>query len=59
MTLKNDEKSEEELTYCFRIGICRILTRELKSLKNSHFNGLLLTKGYNVWAKKVQRSYIL
>ena len=28
------------------------------SLKNLHFNGLLLTKVYNVWAKNVQGSYI-
>ena len=34
------------------------MTRASKSLKNLHFNGLLLTKVYNAWAKKVQRSYI-
>ena len=28
------------------------------SLKNLHFNGLLLTKVYNVWTKKVQWSYV-
>ena len=39
-------------------GIWRILTQALKNLKNLHFNGLLLTKVYNVWAKKVQRSYV-
>ena len=39
-------------------GIWRILTRALENLKNLHFNGLLLTKVYNVWAKKVQRSYV-
>ena len=39
-------------------GIWRILTWALKNLKNLHFNGLLLTKVYNVWAKKVQRSYV-
>ena len=33
-------------------GIWRILTRALKSLKNLHFNRLLLNKVYNVWAKK-------
>ena len=38
--------------------IWRILTRALENLKNLHFNGLLLTKVYNVWAKKVQRSYV-
>ena len=36
----------------------RVFTRELASLKNSHFNRLLLTKVYNVWVKKVQRSSI-
>ena len=33
-------------------GIWRILTWALENLKNLHFNGLLLTKVYNVWAKK-------
>ena len=33
-------------------GIRRILTRALQNLKNLHFNGLLLNKVYNVWAKK-------
>ena len=39
-------------------GIWRILTGELESLKNIHFNGLLLTKLYNVWAKKEQGRYV-
>ena len=39
-------------------GIWWILTRELESPKTLHFNGLPLTKLYNVWAKKVQRSYV-
>ena len=33
-------------------GIWQILTRALKNLKNFHFKGLLLTKVYNIWAKK-------
>ena len=33
-------------------GIWRILTWALGSLKNVHFNGLVLTKIYNVWPKK-------
>ena len=33
-------------------GIWRILTPALENLKNFHFNGLLLSKAYNVWAKK-------
>ena len=32
-------------------GIWRMLTRALKSLKNLHFDLLLLHKVYNVWAK--------
>ena len=38
--------------------IWRILIRDLGSLRNLHFNWLLLTKVYNAWAKKVQLSYI-
>ena len=32
--------------------IWRSLTRALENIKNLHFNGLLLNKVYNVWAKK-------
>ena len=34
------------------------MSRALENLENLHFNGLLLTIVYNVWAKKVQRSYV-
>ena len=34
------------------------MTKALESLKNFHFNGLLLIKVYNILAKKVQRSYV-
>ena len=40
MTLKNHEKSEEELTRRFKIDI--------SNLTNFDSNGLLLTKVYNV-----------
>ena len=40
------------------LTIWRISTRALKSLKNLHFNGLLLNEVYNVWAKKAQRNMI-
>ena len=52
MTMRNDAKFEEDLTCQFKIDmrIWRILTRPLQNLKNLHFNGLLLTKVYNVWA---------
>ena len=36
----------------------RILTRELETIKNLHFNRLLLTKLYNVWAIKMYRGVI-
>ena len=39
-------------------GIWRSLTRALENLKNVHFNCLPLTKVYNVWAKKVEGSYV-
>ena len=60
MTLKNDEKSEEELTCRFKIDIRNLINFDLRtqSLKRLHFNGLLLTKVYNVLAKKVQRIYV-
>ena len=60
MTIDNDVTFEEELTSRFKIDttIWWILNRALKCLKNVHFNGLLLTKVYNVWAKKVQKNYV-
>ena len=59
ITMKNDAKFEEKLT-CFEIDtrIWRIFTRALKCLKKLQFNGLLLTKVYNAWAKKVQKNYV-
>ena len=50
MTLRNYEKSEEELTSRFKIDISNLtnLTRALESLKNLYFNGLLLTKVYAI-----------
>ena len=51
MAMKNDAKFEEELTCQFKIDM-RNLTRALENLKNLHFNGLLLNKVHNIWAKK-------
>ena len=39
-------------------GIWRILTGALKNPQNLHFKRMLLTKVCNVWANKVQRSYV-
>ena len=42
MTMKNDAKFEEELTFFSKLtGIRQILTRALKNLKNVHLNALL------------------
>ena len=38
--------------------IWRILLLSLENLKHFHFNRMSLTKIYNVWAKKLQRSYV-
>ena len=35
-----------------------ILSWALENLKNLHINELLLTIAYNVWAKKLKRSYV-
>ena len=57
MTLKNYERSEEELTSRFKIDISNLtnLTRALESLKNLYFNGLLLTKSMLFELKKYRR----
>ena len=41
----------------WRKNFWQILNRVLESQKNLQFNGLLLKRVYNVWAKKVQRNY--
>ena len=40
------------------IRVWWILNQTVESLKILRFDGLLVTKVYNVWAKKVQRSYL-
>ena len=61
MTWKNVEKYEKELTCRFKIDIRNLTNFKSsiwKSRKNLHFDGLLLSKVYNLWAKKVRRSYV-
>ena len=61
MTIKNDTTSDEELTCQFKIDMRNLTNFDRstqKSKKLLHSNGLLLTKVCNVWAKKVQRSYV-
>ena len=52
--MKNDARSEEELTCQFKIDMRTLtnFTRALEKLKKLHFNGLLLTKVYNFGAKE-------
>ena len=59
MTLKNDEKSEEKLYQNWHKEFCEFWLVDSKFSKiYTLFNGLNLTKVYNVWARKVQRSYL-
>ena len=53
MKLKRDTKFREESTCRFKIAIRNLtnLTGAFESLKNFHFNGLLLGKVYIVWDK--------
>ena len=50
MTMKNDAKFEEELTCQFKIDMRNLTNFDPSTRKsqNMHFNGLLLTKVYDV-----------
>ena len=52
--LKRNQLVSSKLTW----GIWQILTRALENLKNLHFNGFLLNKVYNGWAKKKYRGVL-
>ena len=60
MTMKNNTKIEDELTCLFKTDVRNLtnLARALESPKKLCFNGLLVTKIYNVWAETVQRSHL-
>ena len=60
MTMNNDAKFGEVMTCCFTIDIRNFknLIRAHKSLKHLHFKGSFLSNVCNIWAKKVQRSYV-
>ena len=49
-TMKNDAKFEEELTCHFKVDMSNLTNFDLSTWKsqNLHFNGLFLTKVYNV-----------
>ena len=59
MSLKRDTKFGGESTCHFKTDMRNLtnLTWALENLKNFQVNGLLLSKVYIVWAKKVQRNY--
>ena len=61
MTLKCHAKFEEKLTHGFKNDMRNLVSfhQGTQKSENFHFHGLLLSKVYNVWAKKVQRSYVL
>ena len=56
MKLKKNTTFGKESTRCFKISKSSCLAWVLKSLTDFHFNGLLLSKVWIAWAKKVQRS---
>ena len=60
MKLNRDIKFGEDSTCPFKIDRRNLTNFDLSSrkFKTFHFNKLLLSKVYVVWAKKVQRSYL-
>ena len=61
-TLHHSSVSWDVTTWCncFKnnMNLVIILIRALKSLQNLHFDWSLWFKVYNLWPKKVQRSYL-
>ena len=60
MTLKSDVKFEEKLTLISKNDMRNLVNFNASSGKsgNFHFDMLLSSRVYYVWAKKVQRSYV-
>ena len=60
ITMKNDAKFEQQLTCQFKIDMSNLTNFDLSNGKSRklHFKAMLLTKVYNVRAKKVQKSYV-
>ena len=56
MTMKNDTRTEEELTCRFKIDV-NFTKFDPSTQKVNFFNWLLVIEVYFVWATKVQRSY--
>ena len=60
MTMKNDAKFEEELACHFKIDLRNLMNFGPRTWKSKKFALWLapLTRVYNVWAKKIQGSYV-
>ena len=60
MAMKNDTKTEEELTCHFKIDMRNLINfdRSTQKSKKICFNELLVIKVYNGLGKKVRRSYL-
>ena len=60
MTLESDAKFQVTLAHGFKNDMTNLVNFNASSgkSKNLHFDVLLLSKVYYVWAKKVQRSYV-
>ena len=61
MALKSDVKFEEKLTLLSKNEMRNLVNFNASSGKsdNLHIDMLLSSRVYYVWAKKVQRSYVL
>ena len=60
MATKNDTKFVEETTCCFKVYVGNFTNFDPSTQKSKklRFNGLLVTKAYNAWAKTVQKSHL-
>ena len=60
MAWKSDAKFKEKLAYCFTFKLEEFGEFSPKHSKiwNFHFDGLFFSKAYEVWAKKIQWSYL-
>ena len=61
MTLKRDRNFEEKLTFCLKNNMRNLVNFNASSGKSENllFDGLFLSKVFNVWAKKTQRSFVV
>ena len=61
MTVKGDAKFKEKLTRSLKHDIKNLVNfhESRRKPKNLHFDGLPLSKAYNVFDEKVQKSYVL